>query len=147
MLYEGIAIRGMEHKALRDILAIEDQAYTAGLLEAAIRAESSVPLRDILTGLRATGRSDYIAGWNDALDRVNSETVGTFRTEPSAEIERLRAALWKYGDHRSKCHLADYTDCDCGFHEMFFALLAPHAGASRRAALAPANAAGREDEA
>lgn len=38
--------------------------------------------------------------------------------DAQAEIERLRAAVWDYGEHTIKCTVRDGKECDCGFFEL-----------------------------
>jgi hypothetical protein len=36
----------------------------------------------------------------------------------TAENERLRNAVWYYGEHTIKCTIRDGEKCDCGFLEL-----------------------------
>jgi hypothetical protein len=47
-----------------------------------------------------------------ALDILNCE-----KGELHAEIERLRAAVLKYGQHTSMCRWRGGFDCDCGWDD------------------------------
>jgi hypothetical protein len=85
-LYEGIAIRGLEHKALRDILAIEAEA-----------AEQSGPPLDVLRCVKCGG-TDISTRW----DRHESDCTWSSRRDPGIDHEHLhrhcRTCSYGWGD-------------------------------------------------
>lgn len=63
-----------------------------------------------------------------------NESVGTHeyargradeRKANLSEIERLRAAVWDYGEHTISCTVRDGKECDCGFFELLKTVPAP----------------------
>lgn len=53
----------------------------------------------------------------DEIDRLTAlfDKWHTIAAEKHAEIERLRAALEEYGDHKYECTMKDTSECSCGY--------------------------------
>lgn len=111
-LFEGIAIRGQEVRSLRDIVAIEEEAWQAGYRKGLASSTPAQELRDLVDAMpwkrwTVTLHGDWESGWTatahsrpagEAGITVEShESVWGYETigEPTPEgaIARLRAAL------------------------------------------------------
>lgn len=90
-LYHGIAIRGLEHKALRDILAIEVEA--AGLAVMAVDDDYGAAAAPQPSALRAAAQA-VDDGWF-VVDEGRTEVRLRYASDLPARLNALRAALTK----------------------------------------------------